>query len=126
MLGINKQLDLQSFFTEFGKYFAFKYGWYENRHAYQKIFILTIGLIATLSLGVPTKLYFKVIRKHIMAIVGLCLLIAFILIRASSFHNVDILINSDIVGIKFNWLLELLGIDLIGYNARKLLKTAYK
>src|SRR3954447_15179514 len=38
-LGFNKQLDLQSDFTEFGRSMAKEEGWYENRRIVQAIFV---------------------------------------------------------------------------------------
>ncbi|HVZ33497.1 MAG TPA: hypothetical protein VG963_13790, partial [Polyangiaceae bacterium] len=40
LLGINKQLDLQTLFTEIGRDLAHAQGWYETRRRYQVAFIL--------------------------------------------------------------------------------------
>src|SRR5688572_23307106 len=45
VLGLNKQLDLQSLFTEILRDMAKSEGWYEQRRAYQRLFIVTIGLV---------------------------------------------------------------------------------
>ena len=44
-LCINKQLDLQSLFTDIGRVIAWKQGWYQERREFQKWFVL--GVLAT-------------------------------------------------------------------------------
>lgn len=122
LLCINKQLDLQTFFTATARYYFLEYGIYEYRRQYQEIFILVIAIAGVLvAVGLSFE-YRKVIKNHLLAIVGLVFLISFILIRASSFHNMDRLISSDILGFKMDWVLELTGIFLISINAVKLLR----
>jgi hypothetical protein len=117
LLGINKQLDLQSLFTEIGKYYAYNNGLYEHRRAFQEVFIKLIAGSAFISLATLIYLYRGVVRYHFVAIAGFCFLAAFVLIRASSFHNVDLLIKTEIAGFRLNWLFELFGLGLIAFNA---------
>ncbi len=122
LLGINKQLDLQTFFTATARYLAWQQGWYEHRRALQKVFILVIacgGLAAMLAMLVT---YRKVWRWHIYAILGTSTLLVFVMVRASSFHNVDLFLGSRFMGLRMNWLLELSGIALVLYNARLLMR----
>src|SRR3954471_175627 len=52
-LGINKQLDLQTALTEFGRMVATRQGWYERRHVIQLEVIYTaiaLALIAAVAL----------------------------------------------------------------------------
>jgi hypothetical protein len=42
------------------------------------------------------------------------LLLTFIVVRAISFHHVDVFLKSGIAGLRMNWLLELGGISLVG------------
>jgi len=111
LLGINKQLDLQSALTELGRHLAHSYGWYEARRAVQVVFvfgllvlaiIFAVGiLIATVKMPTPTRL----------AIWGALFVVAFVLVRASSFHLVDQLIVTRILGL--NWILEMGGLLII-------------
>jgi hypothetical protein len=48
-----------------------------------------------------------------MLVAGLFLLLTFIVVRAISFHHVDVFLKSGIAGLKMNWLLELGGISLV-------------
>ena len=51
LLGINKQLDVQSALAEIGRYFAHQQGWYEVRRPIQFVFILA-ALISILGIAV--------------------------------------------------------------------------
>ena len=44
-LGVNKQLDLQTLFTQLARDLAMAQGWYEERRRYQVAFIIAIGLL---------------------------------------------------------------------------------
>jgi hypothetical protein len=45
LLGINKQLDLQTAFTEIGRIVAHRYDWYDKRRNVQVIFIIGVVLV---------------------------------------------------------------------------------
>jgi len=48
-----------------------------------------------------------------LALLGATFLIAFVLIRAASFHHIDRLITSSIFGFRWNWILEMGGIIVV-------------
>src|SRR5258708_3621848 len=57
-LGVNKQLDLQTWLTLFGKHLAQNEGWYERRRPVQAFFVLFVaiaGLASLLGLARLTK-----------------------------------------------------------------------
>lgn len=121
-LGINKQLDLQTFFTASSKYIFIELGIYNNRRSFQELFIVIVAMGSlVICVGLFIEFY-KVIANHWLAIGGLVFLLAFVVIRASSFHNVDMLLGARVIGLKLNWILELSGIALIIINAVKLLR----
>lgn len=120
LLGINKQLDLQTFFTATARYLAMEQGWYAERQIYQKGFIIGIGIVGLISMMTLVSMFYKVIQVHLFAIVGVCVLMVFVLIRALSFHNMDSFLSESFLGIKANWALELSGIILVYYNAKRL------
>lgn len=122
-LGINKQLDLQTFFTATARYMAWQQGWYEERQTYQRIFIATIGCAGVLVFSFLAVMYYKVLRYHAFAIAGLAFLMVFVFVRATSFHNVDAFLGAQWLGLRMNWLLELGGIGLVYWNTRKLMRT---
>ena len=57
LLGINKQLDLQTALTELGKILAARQGWYEHRQRVQIDFIIGVVLVGGLAdrLGPPAR-----------------------------------------------------------------------
>ncbi len=118
-LGVNKQLDLQSLLTAIGRELAYADGWYEERRKVQRIFVL--GVAATVA-GAGIGL-FALARGQLTrlspALGGALFLLAFVLVRASSFHHVDALIATDLCGLRLNWIFELGGIAFIGLSARR-------
>jgi len=52
-----------------------------------------------------------------LALSGLTFLLSFVVIRATSFHHVDVFLSQTALGLKWNWILELLGIGLVGAGA---------
>jgi hypothetical protein len=112
-LGINKQLDLQTAFTELGRMVAFDQGWYGERRTVQLwfiagvaltcIFIAIILLIWVRKSPIPTRL----------ALIGTTIVLTFVLIRAASFHHIDRFIGNRILGFKWNWVVEMSGIAIV-------------
>ena len=117
-LGINKQLDLQSALTEIGRIFAAQQGWYERRHNVQILFIYGIAAIAALAVFALAFLARKAPPATFVALTGSVCLLSFVVIRASSFHHVDLFINSEIIGVRMNSILEIGGICIIIAGAR--------
>jgi len=113
VLGINKQLDLQSALTEAGRMLAYSEGWYDQRQIVQFYFIF---LITTLC-GVAAIILLIWARNAPLAtwlaITGTVLVFAFVLIRAGSFHHIDRFIGAKVFGLRWNWLLEIGGISLV-------------
>ena len=121
-LGLNKQLDLQTLLTSIGRNIAYRDGWYRERRTFQLI-IVGIALVGGLATMFAMLLvYLRVIKQHLLAILGVCLLIVFILLRMSSFHHLDELFRIRLAGIKIYWLIEWAGIALILWNAKRLRK----
>jgi hypothetical protein len=108
-LAVNKQLDLQSLLTAAARCMAVDQGWYEDRRIVQREFIICIMLIGILGLvGIALILRGTFARTGI-ALLGLGFVTVFVVVRAVSFHQVDLLINTWLLGIRVNWLLELPG-----------------
>jgi glucose-6-phosphate-specific signal transduction histidine kinase len=117
LLGINKQLDLQTWFTLFGKHLAQEQGWYEQRRTYQAAFIGGVAVAAIATLAGLRWLVGKGTIPVRVALLGGVFLASFVLIRASSFHHVDQMLGMDFEGIKVNWILELGSISCIALAA---------
>lgn len=112
-LGINKQLDLQSALTEWARSFARAEDLYESRRLFQGVFVTTLGLAA-----VAACVWLVLFTRRLPwptrgAVGGAILLIAFIVMRAASFHHFDHFIGDEWLGLRVNVLLELTGISLV-------------
>lgn len=116
-LGLNKQLDLQTWLTEIGRDLALEYGWYARRRLVQAIFIgtLVLGGIVLRTWLVQRLRNLDVYSRRAGA--GLVVLGIFVLVRATSFHHVDALLGFTIENIRLNVLLELCGISIIAWAA---------
>lgn len=116
-LCINKQLDLQTAFTEIGRIISHRDGWYGERQSYQAMFIAMLGLGGAFCAGLLLFITWKMSQSIKLAVFGLCMLGVFIVTRASSFHHIDLFLRSDVLGIKWNWILEISGIFVIALAA---------
>jgi hypothetical protein len=123
-LGINKQLDLQTALTEIGRIMAQSEGWYAARREVQVAFILGILLVGLWLLRAVFSLASGNIRKMRSVLLGTIFLICFVAIRATSFHHVDELLGLTFAGFKVNWFLELGGIALVIWGARKAMRRS--
>lgn len=117
LLGINKQIDLQSLLTQIGRDLAHSEHWYDQRREFQKVFVVVIAFGSVLGAIAMTLLFRNRSRAFRMASIGFVLLAAFICIRAASFHHVDGFLKASFLGARFNWIIELGGIALIGFAA---------
>ena len=79
-------------------------------------FILVIGVLGLVSTVALAFVMRKVVMRVPGAIAGLGLIVSFVVIRAASFHNVDILLSKGGY-LKLNWVFELGGISLIIVSA---------
>jgi hypothetical protein len=113
LLGVNKQLGLQSLVTEIGRQIARAQGWMDHRRIVQLWFIVVFGSAAIAIFAwfvIKMKDFFK---RFSLAFVGLFFLLSFIIVRACSFHHFDEVLGFRFFELKVNWLLELPGIYLI-------------
>lgn len=125
-LCINKQLDLQTWFTEVGRDLAKQDGWYERRHDIQLEFIAAMGAVFSLLAALVAWALQGYWRQYLRVWGGMALLMFFIVARAASFHHVDQWLMSDLGGLRMNWVFELGGLALIASGARKARKQARK
>lgn len=112
-LCINKQLDLQTAFTEIGRIISHRDGWYGERRSYQSMFIAGLGIGGAFCAGLLLFITWKMSRSIKLAVFGLCMLGVFVMARASSIHHIDLFLRSDVLGIRWNWIFEISGIGVI-------------
>lgn len=110
LLGINKQLDLQTWFTQFGRALAQEQGWYEQRRLAQFVFIVVFATGGIVLMGTFLWLSRGSFRDYRISMLGGIFLTCFVLVRAASFHHVDQLLSVRLAGLKLNWILEISGI----------------
>lgn len=113
VLGINKQLDLQTALTELGRMAAQRQGWYENRMQIQQAFIAGTGILGLTFLAALVLLAWGSHAAALSAIAGGSVLLAFVMMRAASFHHVDGLLNDELAGLRYNWIIEMGGLAWI-------------
>jgi hypothetical protein len=117
LLGINKQLDLQSDLTDFGRAAAHAEGWYSWRRDVQGLFLLAMALGAAAIAALLWRWLRDSSPSAKVAAMGLVILLAFIFVRAASFHHIDYWVTIPVAGMRSGWWLELLGIAVISWAA---------
>lgn len=117
LLGINKQLDLQSALTATGRCLAVMQGWYEQRRLYQFSFIVGLLIVC----GGLFLFTLGRMRRSLPSIgvglVGFGMLLTFVAVRAVGFHHFDAFIGTMVGPARMNWVMELGGLLLILANA---------
>jgi hypothetical protein len=116
-LGLNKQIDLQTWLTVVGRRVAQAQGWYEQRARVQTIFVGAIAVIGLWMLAFLLDRTRELLPRHALAFGGLVLLACFVILRTSSFHDVDRVLGWGVLGMRLSWTLELLGIICVGLCA---------
>lgn len=112
-LGVNKQLDLQSGFTEVLRDLALGQGWYGNRRVGQVAFIglmAVLGVCAAIGLG---RRWPGLWLMHPLTCAGGVGLGVFVLVRAASFHQVDALLHVRLGPLSGNGAMEMGALALI-------------
>jgi hypothetical protein len=112
-LGINKQLDLQTALTEVGRVLADAQGWYVRRRPVQFAFIVAVAALCIAAMVTLLIWARESSRPTWLALIGVMLVLGFVLIRAASFHHFDLFISSSVLGVRWNWVLEMGGISIV-------------
>ena len=115
LLGLNKQLDLQSWLTQEVRDVARAQGWYAARRRYQLEFVLALAVVGAFSTLTMAVLLRRVLHRIGVALLGLGVLVTFVVVRAASFHHVDALLHTGPWAL--NWWAEFGGTALIAVNA---------
>ena len=128
LMAFNKQLDLQSLLTTAARCHARDAGWYDERRIVQLRFILALFVVAGLGGAVVLWLMRHSLRRLWLVLTGLGLLVVFVLMRASSFHHMDMFIDARLAGLRMNWIFEMgaLGLIVIGAQRMKSKPTGTK
>jgi hypothetical protein len=119
LLGLNKQLDLQSLLTEFGRAAAKSQNWYEERQRYRTAFV---GVMTFAGALVLSSLAWHMRRSSPavkLALAGLAVTFAFVVVRAASFHHLDSWFGAPVLGTTWNHVFELAGIVIVATAAMR-------
>lgn len=112
-LGLNKQLDLQTALTAWGRQLARDGGWFAQRRAVQRQFIV-VGMATMAIAAIGLAWMVRGLRAPVFIVLGgLYLLGAFVLVRAASFHHIDVAMRAPVFGLKLHTVLELAGIAVV-------------
>ena len=84
-LGINKQLDWQTWFTSMVKIIAWQQGWYEAGQKAQILFILGLIAVSGLAFLVAVFLLRHVWRHYWLLLFGVLFIARFVITRAAGF-----------------------------------------
>jgi hypothetical protein len=118
-LGLNKQLDLQTALTAWGRQMARDGGWFAERRAVQRRFIL-VGMVTLGISAIWLAWLVRGLRAQVFIVLGgLYLLGAFVLVRAASFHHFDVALRAPVLGLKLHTVLELAGIAVVILGAAR-------
>lgn len=116
LMGINKQLDLQTLLIGTAKVFSLNYGFYQYRHR------LVVGFIVALLIwGAVSQawLYTSMKRLHTperRALLGLGILFVFIAARVAYFQHVAVF-HDTVLAQRFYWFMEIAAIVCIASAA---------
>lgn len=124
VLGLVKQWNLLSAVTAAGRALALAQDWYAGRQALQLLCVAGVALPALLLLVWGVRRARGGWRASWLPLLGLLYLLAFVLVRATSLHQVDALLSLAPAGVRLNWLLEWLGIGLVAIPAGQFLRKA--
>ena len=113
LLGINKQADLQSLITLYGRDLLKYVGLYHVQRTIQIVFIATVAIIAMISVLISLWSVRRWTWPSHFASLGLGIQAAFIVIRAASFHHVDSLLGQRMASVKINLIVESIGLLLM-------------
>ena len=117
VLGLNKQLDVQTMLTDAARSAARHQGWYENRSVVQIIFVAALAMAAAACLGWFVWLTRSAWRGHALALFGVGLLIGFVILRTAYFERMGDLLGVPLTASRAKWVLELGGIFCIALSA---------
>lgn len=117
-LAVNKQLDLQSWFTAVIKAIAWEKGVYEQGRRAQVYFIAGMALVSLGIFVAMAWIFRRVWRQYWLLLLGLLFIARFIIVRAASFYGVSLPRLSALTGdIQITWLLEIAGALVIALAA---------
>ena len=112
-LGVNKQLDLQTWFGVAGRRLAIEQGWYADRRMVQGVFIALLCVGSVFALVVARRHWMRQWGEYRLVAIGVGLLCAFIVMRATTFHHIDRVLLLDLGSTRLHRVLEIGGVLVV-------------
>lgn len=113
LLGVNREWGLLNALTSYSRLTAMRAGWYNTRRLAQFNLILGLGVAALLVLLLTAWYFRPILRQHWLPLLTAIGLLTYVAIRTVSLHAVDAIILDRVLGIPWDWLIELSGIVLL-------------
>ena len=110
-LAINKLFE--GAITDLVRVSAMRHGRYPQRRIVQAEFITIVAILCWLFASAVLFLARRSPAATQIALIGIVILIALALVRDTSLHQIDYLINRRKFGLKVNWMLDLGGLGLV-------------
>jgi uncharacterized membrane protein YhaH (DUF805 family) len=112
-LAINKQLDMQSMIVNAARCVARSEGWYDTRRMFQEEVIF--GLVIAAAILVPALIFAlrRAISGNLAFVVSLSALVVFVLLRAISFHHLDIVLGHELLSFRLHRVIEVLSLGAV-------------
>jgi hypothetical protein len=123
LFGVNKQLDLQTAFIQFGAQMAMNEGWYEHRRQVQVAFALLLGAAMAVALFIAGRRQREFFQRHPLTLVGGILLATFTFLRSALFNHVDEAVGVNLGEGEWMDIFELIGIGCFIVASLRAAKT---
>ncbi len=117
LMGVNKQLDIQSWFALVARRVALAQGWYSQREAFRIWVVAELALAGIVLLTWLGWALRRVWRQYALTLLGIALLAAFVVVRAAPMDHVEKSLGWWPAGTLMNWILEIGGIACVGISA---------
>jgi uncharacterized membrane protein YhaH (DUF805 family) len=112
-LAINKQLDLQSMLVSAARCLARGQGWYEDRREYQTEVILGLVIAAAVLVPALILLFRRAVMGNLAFVLSMSALVAFVLLRAISFHHLDVLFGTNVLTFRLHRVIEVMALSTV-------------
>lgn len=113
VLGVNKQLDLQTWLHQSAKAWVQSRGLYEHRRMLQLAFVAALALGGVVTIALLRKWIVRAGRRYGLVVFGLGVSVFFVVTRAASIHVLDRMIGSATATEAVGAALEIVALGLI-------------
>ena len=116
-LGINKQLNLQTWLIDLGRATARTEGWYQYRRTAQVVFVVLFTLAMFAALTACLKKWGWFLNEQPWVQYGVLLFLLFVVVRASTINHIEERLHLRLYDGYWAWTLELLATACFAWSA---------